>query len=90
LRPGGKIILVGIPRENRISVSIDQARRKEITIVNIRRQNRSTEESIDILAAKKVNIDFLVTHKFPFKDAIKAFEIAAGYKDGVIKAMIEF
>ena len=90
MRPGGKIVLVGIPRENRISVSLDQTRRKEITIVNIRRQNRSTEDSIKLLVEKKANIDFMVTHKFAFKDAIKAFEIAAGYKDGVIKAMIEF
>ncbi|MDD5011336.1 MAG: zinc-binding dehydrogenase, partial [Phycisphaerae bacterium] len=90
LRPGGKIVLVGIPRENRISISIDQTRRKEITIVNIRRQNRSTEESIKLLADKKVNVDFMVTHTFPFKDATKAFELASGYKDGIIKAMIEF
>jgi len=73
LRPGGRLVLVGIPRENRISISIDYARRKEVTIVNIRRQNRSTPESIELLAAKKANIDFLVTHKFAFKDAIKAF-----------------
>lgn len=90
LRPGGKLVLVGIPRESRISFSIDYARRKEITIVNIRRQNRTTEESIELLASKKANIDFMVTHKFAFKDAIKAFEIAAGYKDGVLKAMVEF
>jgi len=32
----------------------------------------------------------MVTHKFAFKDSEKAFELAAGYKDGVIKAMIEF
>jgi len=90
LRPGGKLVLVGIPRESRISISIDYARRKEITIVNIRRQNRSTQETVELLAAGKINIDYLVTHKFKFEDSIKAFEIVAGYKDGVIKAMVEF
>ncbi|MFA5291460.1 MAG: alcohol dehydrogenase catalytic domain-containing protein [Phycisphaerae bacterium] len=90
LRPGGKLVLVGIPRESTMSFCIDYARRKEITIVNIRRQNRTTEESIELIADKKVNIDFMVTHRFAFKDGIKAFEIVAGYKDGVIKAMIEF
>jgi len=90
LRPGGKLVLVGIPREERISFSIDKIRRKEITIINIRRQNLTTKESIDLLASKKVNVDFLVTHKFKFKDSVKAFETAAGYKDGVIKAMVEF
>jgi len=90
LRPGGKLVLVGIPRESTMSFCIDYARRKEITIVNIRRQNRTTEESIELIAAKKVNIDFMVTHRFAFKDGIKAFELVAGYKDGVVKAMIEF
>jgi hypothetical protein len=32
----------------------------------------------------------MVMHTFAFKDAIKAFELAAGYKDGIIKAMIKF
>jgi threonine dehydrogenase-like Zn-dependent dehydrogenase len=90
LRPGGKIVLVGIPREERVSFSIDKIRRKEITIVNIRRQNRSTEDSIDLIASKKANIDFMVTHRFNFEDSIKAFDIVAGYKDGVIKAMVKF
>ena len=90
LRPGGKLVLVGIPRAERISFSIDKIRRKEIAIVNIRRQNRSTEEAITLLADKKANVDFLVSHKFKFEDAPKAFELASGYKDGIIKAMIEF
>jgi L-iditol 2-dehydrogenase len=90
LRPGGKLVIVGIPREDRISFSIDKIRRKEITIINIRRQNRCTKEVIELLAAGKANIDFMVTHKFKFEDSIKAFEMVTGYKDGVIKAMIEF
>lgn len=90
LRPGGKLVLVGIPRIDRVSFSIDKIRRKEITIINIRRQNRTTKETIELLASKKINIDFLVTHRFKFEDSIKAFELVAGYKDGVIKAMVEF
>ena len=90
LRPGGKLVLVGIPREERVSFSIDKIRRKEITIVNIRRQNRTTKESVDLIASKKANIDFMVTHKFAFMDSIEAFDMVTGYKDGVIKAMIEF
>ncbi len=90
LRPGGKLVLVGIPRQSVMSFCIDYTRRKEITLVNIRRQNRTTHESIELIADGKENVDFLVTHKFPFKDAAKAFELVAGYKDSVIKAMIEF
>ena len=90
LKPGGKLILVGIPEFERISFIIDRIRRKEITIVNIRRQNGCTKKAIDLIAAHKVNIDFMITHKFRFQDAQKAFELVAGYNDGVIKALIEF
>ena len=90
LRPGGRLVIVGIPREDRISLSIDKVRRKEITIINIRRQNRCIEDAVKFLVAGKANLDYMVTHKFAFKDSAKAFELVAGYKDGVIKAMIEF
>lgn len=89
LKPGGKLILVGIPREDRISMAIDKIRRKEITIVNIRRQNGCTRATMDFVASGKVRADFMVTHRFPLDRVQEAFELVASYKDGVIKAMID-
>ena len=89
LKPGGKLILVGIPREDRISLSIDKIRRKEITIVNIRRQNGCTRATMDLVASRKVQADFMVTHRFKLDQIQRAFELVAGYKDGVVKAMID-
>jgi len=88
LRPGGTLVLTGIPRFDRISLAIDKMRRKEITIVNIRRQNEFTQKSVDLIASGKVNVDFMVTHHFPLEETQKAFDLVAGYHDGVIKAMI--
>ena len=89
LKPGGKLIMVGIPREERVTFIIDKMRRKEITLVNIRRQNGCTQKCIDLIAADKINADFMFTHNFKLADAQKAFDMAAKYDDGVIKAMIE-
>ncbi|MCL5280262.1 MAG: alcohol dehydrogenase catalytic domain-containing protein [Planctomycetes bacterium] len=89
LKPGGKLILIGIPREDRISLSIDKIRRKEITIVNVRRQNGCTRATMDLVAARKVQADFMVTHRFQLDQVQEAFELVAGYRDGVVKAMIE-
>ena len=89
LRPGGTLILTGIPRFDRVSLAIDKMRRKEITIVNIRRQNEFTQKSVDMVASGEVDIDFMVTHHFPFERTQDAFELVAGYRDGVIKAVIE-
>ena len=89
LKPGGKLIMVGIPREDRVSFIIDKMRRKEITLVNIRRQNGCTQKLIDLIASDKINADFMFTHSFKLADSSKAFEMVAKYDDGVIKAMIE-
>jgi hypothetical protein len=32
----------------------------------------------------------MITHAFPFVRTKEAFELVEGYKDGVIKAIIEF
>ncbi len=89
LKPGGKLMLVGIPREDRVSFVIDKIRRKEITIINIRRQNRCTKKAIELVASGKIRPDFMVTHRFKLDQIQDAFELVAGYRDGVVKAMIE-
>jgi threonine dehydrogenase-like Zn-dependent dehydrogenase len=89
LKPGGTLMLIGIPREDRISFAIDQLRRREITIVNVRRQNGCTQAAIDLIASGKVDVDFMVTHRFKLGQVEEAFELVAGYRDGVVKAMVE-
>ena len=89
LKPGGKLMLIGIPRTQRISFNIDSTRRKEITIVNVRRQNRCTQGCIELIAAGKIQVDFMITHRFEIEQTQRAFDMVAGYRDGVVKAVIE-
>ena len=89
LRPGGKLMLIGIPREDRVSFIIDKMRRKEITVVNVRRQNECTQAAIDLVASGKVDIDYMITHRFGLSDTKEAFDMVAGYKDGAVKALIK-
>jgi L-iditol 2-dehydrogenase len=90
LKPGGKLMLIGIPRTERISLVIDKMRRKEITLINVRRQNKCTEACIDLVASGKVSVDFMITHRFKLEQTQEAFDMVAGYRDGVVKALIEF
>ncbi len=89
LRAGGTLMLIGIPRDDRISLSIDKIRRKEVTIINVRRQNGCTQAAMDLIASGRVNVDFMVTHRFGLDDVQDAFEMVAAYRDGAVKAMIE-
>ncbi len=90
LKPGGRLVIVGIPREERVWFAIDEIRRKEITVVNIRRQRNCTQKAIDLIVSGEVKIDFMVTHRFSFGRTEEAFDMVAGYHDGVLKALIEF
>ncbi|MFC1676052.1 zinc-binding dehydrogenase [Planctomycetota bacterium] len=90
LRPGGTLVLVGIPQLDRISLTIEKIRRKEIAIVNIRRQNNCTVEAIEMIASGAADIDFMITHRFDFTQSKQAFEMVSDYSDNVVKAIIEF
>lgn len=90
LKPGGKLMLIGIPQVDRISFRIDAVRRAEICIVNVRRQVRCVEPALQMIADGRLDVDFMVTHRFPFEQTKEAFDLVDGYRDGVIKAMIDF
>lgn len=90
LRPGGRLMIVGIPSVERISFIAIKIRRHEITIQNVRRQNRNVEEAVKLAGRKKLNTGRLVTHHFPFEKVGDAYDLVSRYADGVIKAMITF
>ncbi len=89
LKPGGKLMIVGIPEVNRYSFSVDDMRHKEICIQNVRRQNGVVEECLDHIKTGKIKMHNWVTHRFPLSKTKEAFDLVANYKDGVFKAMIE-
>ena len=88
LTPGGKLVLVGIPRVDRVSFSIDRLRRRETCIQNIRRQNKCVQAAIDLVASGEINVDPMVTHRFPLERTQEAFDMVRDYEDGVVKALI--
>jgi L-iditol 2-dehydrogenase len=88
LRPGGRLFIVGIPREDRVSLGIHSLRRKELSLQNVRRQRFCVREAIDLIKNGQADVRFMATHRFALTDAQRAFELASGYRDGVIRAII--
>jgi len=89
LKPGGDLFILGIPEIDRVSFDVHKLRRKEISIQNIRRQNRCTQRAIDLIASQKIDLDFMATHTFALEETQQAFELVAGYGDGVLKATVQ-
>lgn len=90
LKPGGKLLLIGIPEFDRWSFSADDFRHKEIVVQNVRRQNECTPLILKLITDKSLDVAPMITHHFPFESTDRAFELVAGYRDGVMKAIINF
>lgn len=90
LKPGGKLLLIGIPSTNRVSFDINLLRRNELCIQNVRRQNDCVQRAIDMIVNKEIDVNIMVTHRFPFEQTQQGFDMVADYRDGVVKAMVTF
>jgi L-iditol 2-dehydrogenase len=90
LKPGGKLMIIGIPAFDRWSFDVDDLRRKEICVQNVRRQNECLQETLDLIANGRIDPKPMQTHSFDFENVQQAFEMVAGYKNGVVKAMVNF
>ena len=88
LKPGGTLVVVGIPVEPRVSFDSSKVRRKEIRVQNVRRQNKCLEKAVAMIHTGRIKVDFLPTHFYKLEDAREAYETAAEHRDGVIKAIV--
>jgi L-iditol 2-dehydrogenase len=88
-RPGGRVVLVGIPSEDRCAFPHSTARRKGLTIVFSRRMKHTHPRAIRLVESGKVNVHSLITHRFPLAQAAEAFALNTAYKDNVVKIIIQ-
>ena len=86
-RPGARVVLVGIPSDDRTSFTAALARRKGLTIVMVRRMNAVYPRAIELVERGLVDVDELVTHRFPLTQADEAFRVAAA-RSG-LKVLVE-
>ncbi len=76
VRPGGKVILAGIPDDDRTSFSASVARRKGLTIKLVRRMKHTYPRAIELVSKGLVDVRSIVTHRFPLAQAGEAFHVA--------------
>lgn len=76
-RPGGRIVLGGIPDGDTTTFRASVARRKGLTIAMVRRMNEVYPRAIALAAAKRVDLPSLVTSRYPLTEAPAAFTAAA-------------
>lgn len=90
LKPGGRLVVIGIPEFDNWSMNVELTRRKEISLQFIRRQVDCVEDALEMMQNGAISVKNMVTHRFPFDKTKEAFDLVAAYKNGVMKAMIDF
>lgn len=85
-RSGGVVVLVGLGAEM-TTVPLVNASVREVDIRGVFRYCNTWPMAIAMLAAKKVNVKPLVTHRFPLEQAVQAFETT--HKGLGVKVMLK-
>jgi L-iditol 2-dehydrogenase len=76
-RPGGRVVLAGIPSSDATTFPASIARRKGLTIALVRRMKDAYPRAIRLVNAGAVDVESLVTHCFALANATEAFRTAA-------------
>ncbi len=76
-RPGGRVVLGGIPAGDRTTFQASIARRKGLTIAMVRRMNEVYPRAIALAAGGRVDLAGLISHRFGLAQAAEAFTVAA-------------
>lgn len=75
-KPGGVVILCGIPSVDLTSFKASTARRKGLTFKTVRRMKHTYPRAIKLVESGLVDVDTLVTHHFSLEDGLEAFATA--------------
>jgi D-xylulose reductase len=88
LCPGGKVVFIGMPVEP-VPVDIVAAQAKEARMETVFRYANIYPRAVSLLASGKINVKPLITDRYKFADAIKAFDYAANPQPRSVKTIIE-
>ena len=88
-RKGGRLLMIGIPREDEALFPGHTVRRKGLTIKYVRRMKHTYPRAIAMVADGLIDVDRIVTHRYPLEKVDEAYDLVASRTDGVMKVVVE-
>jgi len=85
---GGRIVIVGIPDGDSYIFAASEARRRGVKIKFSRRMGHTYPRAIDLVEKKLIDVDSMVTKKFPLQEAPYAFKQHSENSVDLIKSLI--
>lgn len=88
-RPGGKVVILGV-FEHDVTINAMQIVKKELQVFGSWTCIYAFEPTLVLLQSGRIDTAGLITHRYSFDQALKAFDESAQYTDNRIKSVIEF
>jgi len=87
---GGKIGMVGIPAADyKESIPLAKIVLDQISIVGSRANPNVSRKVLDFIAAKQLDVETIITHRFPLTDFDQAYTTFIERREGAIKVIVE-
>jgi len=86
--PAARIVITGLPSEQRSSIDFQHLRRKEQYFFPVRRSNHKSDHALRLLKEQAHRFTPMITHRMMLGDVQKAFETLEAYSDGVGKIVL--
>lgn len=88
-RLGGRLVLVGIPGDDKMEVKHSTIRRKGLTMRVARRMKHTYPRAIQLVNSGMVDLNGIVSHRFPLAQTPAAYALNVAYEDNVVKIIID-
>lgn len=88
-KPGGRVTILGV-FEHDVMINMMQIVKKELKVRGSWTCIFSFEQTMLFMKSQKLDTNQLITHRYSFEDAVKAFDESLTDKSNRIKSIIEF
>jgi len=87
--PGGRVVVVGIPHPERVEFEANVPRRRELTIVFVRRSRNTLEEALQLIASGALHVRDIPVRRFPLERTEEAIVLTGERPGDVLRAVVE-
>jgi L-iditol 2-dehydrogenase len=85
---GGSVTLIGWPELSEFPFAVEQIIEKELNIFGVNRYRNTFRPALDLMAARRIDVRPLVSHRFSFDNVVEAFEFASENRSVTTKVVV--
>lgn len=88
VRPGGRVVIVGIPHPDEVTFNSTVPRRKELSVFFSRRSRNTLAECVRLVESGEVDLSIFPFRDYSLDDVKAAFEAAVERPEGVLRVIV--